>query len=263
MPYGLFTTAEFALMARRHMNRYGTTSEQLATVAALVRNNGHVNPDALYFGRGPYTPQDVLSSRMIAEPFHLLDCATTSEGGSAVVLVHVDRLADLDATPVWLLGGSDDTCGATYSFAPTWDGRSHSDRDAFGYVGRRAATRAFAMAGITAWDVTVAELYDPFSFEIIRQLEAFGFCREGDGGPFVMAGEVGPGTSLPIVTDGGTMSFSHPGLPALLQRVVRAVDQVRGTCISAQVPDVEVALCSNGGSGALFNDVLLLGKERP
>ena len=85
-PFGMFTAAEFALVARRHMHRYGTKPDALATVAAVIRNNGDVNPDAVYYGRGPFTPQDVLDSRMIADPFHLLDCATASEGGCGLVL---------------------------------------------------------------------------------------------------------------------------------------------------------------------------------
>jgi acetyl-CoA acetyltransferase len=113
-------------------------------------------------------------------------------------------------------------------------------------------------------EVDVAEFYDPFSFEIIRQLEAFDFCGEGEGGPFVEDGHIAPGGQLPVTTDGGTMSFSHAGLNAqMLQRVIRGVQQVRGTCVSTQVPNAEVALCSNGGSGALFTDVMLLGSARP
>jgi acetyl-CoA acetyltransferase len=120
------------------------------------------------------------------------------------------------------------------------------------------------MAGVTTADVDVAELYDPFSFEIIRQLEAFGFCSPGEGGPFVADGNIGPGSLLPVTTDGGTMSFSHPGINAQqLQRVIRAALQLRGTCATNQVAHAEVALCSNGGAGALFCDVLLLGRERP
>ena len=120
------------------------------------------------------------------------------------------------------------------------------------------------MAGLTPAEVDVAELYDPFSFEIIRQLEAFGFCPPGEGGPFVEDGNIAPGAQLPVTTDGGTMSFSHPGISAQqLQRVIRAALQLRGVCATNQVAGAEVALCSNGGSGALFCDVLLLGRERP
>jgi acetyl-CoA acetyltransferase len=261
--YGLFTAAEFALMARRHMLTYGTTPEQMATVAAVIRTNGHDNPDAVYSGRGPFTPADILASRMIADPFHLLDCATTSEGGCAIVLTRADRVG-AGAAPVWILGGASDAFGPAYVVAPVWDFQPRADSFPAGLVGARAARLSFAMAGVTPSDVDVAELYDPFSFEIIRQLEAFGFCGPGEGGPFVEDGNIGPGRPLPVTTDGGTMSFSHPGINAQqLQRVIRATQQLRGTCSSHQVAGAEVALCSNGGAGALFCDVLLLGRERP
>ncbi len=148
--------------------------------------------------------------------------------------------------------------------APVWDWQPRADSFPAGLVGARAARNAFAMAGLSTVDVDVLELYDPFSFEIIRQLEAFGFCGPGEGGPFVQDGHIGPGGTFPVTTDGGTMSFSHPGINAQqLQRVVRATEQLRGTCTSSQVDGAEVALCSNGGAGALFCDVLLLGTERP
>jgi acetyl-CoA acetyltransferase len=261
--YGLFTAAEFALMARRHMITYGTTPEQLAAVAAVIRTNGHANPDAVYHGRGPFSAEDILASRMIADPFHLLDCATTSEGGCALVLVAAERARDCEA-PVWILGGASDSFGPAYTVAPVWDFQPRADSFPAGLVGARAAQIAFAMAGLTPAAVDVAELYDPFSFEIIRQLEAFGFCPPGEGGPFVEDGNIGPGALLPVTTDGGTMSFSHPGINAQqLQRVIRAAEQLRGSCSSNQVEGADVALCSNGGSGALFSDVLILGPERP
>jgi acetyl-CoA acetyltransferase len=263
--YGMFTAVEFALMAKRHMLTFGTTPEQLAMVAATIRNNGHLNPQAVYTGRGPFTPEDILASRSIAEPFHLLDCSTTSEGGCALVVTTADRAAELAQPPSWILGGGSDAFGPSYQHGPIWDftGARGDDLPA-GYVGRRAAERAFATAGLGPDDVDVCELYDPFSFEIIRQLEAFGFCPEGEGGPFVASGAIGPGGRFPVTTDGGTMSFAHPGnATQMLQRVIRGVEQVRGSCRSAQVPGAEVALCSNGGSGALFNDVLLVGSGRP
>jgi acetyl-CoA acetyltransferase len=261
--YGMFTAAEFALMARRHMVAYGTTPRQLATSAATIRNNGHVNPDAVYHGRGPFTPDDILDSRMVADPFHLLDCAMTSEGGCGLVLAPADMVGDLRQPPVWILGGGSDSFGPAYQFAPVWD---MPGRDGFiaGRVGERAGSEAFRRAGIGPSDVDVAELYDPFSFEIIRQMEVFGFCGAGEGGPFVEEGHIGPGGSIPVTTDGGTMSFSHAGISAqLLQRVIRGVHQLRGQCATMQVPGAEVALCTNGGSGAIFTDVLVLGSVRP
>jgi acetyl-CoA acetyltransferase len=264
VPFGLYTAAEFALIARRHMYRYGTSEEQMAEVAATIRNNGHVNPEAVYYGRGPFTPADVLSSRMIAEPFRLLDCAMTSEGGCGLLITTAERAADLPGSAVYILGGGLDCLGPAYRHAPRWDLTGRGSDIPNGYVGRRAARSAFAMAGLGPADVDVCELYDPFSFEIIRQLEAFEFCADGEGGDFVMGGRIAPDGQIPVTTDGGLMSYSHGGgVVQLTQRVARGVHQLQKQCRSRQVPDAQVALCSNGGAGALFTDLVLLGSERP
>lgn len=264
-PFGMFTAAEFALVARRHMHRYGTKPDALATVASVIRNNGHVHPGAIYRGRGPFTPQDVLDSRMVADPFHLLDCATASEGGCGLVLTRADLAADAPKPPVYVLGGNSDSGGTAYRNPPTWELGGHRRPDLVnGTVGRRAAEDCFRTAGLGPTDVDVCEFYDPFSFEIIRQYEAFGFCAEGEGGDFVTSGAIEPGGQYPVTTDGGVMSYSHAGASAqMLQRVIRGVEQLRGECTSNQVEGAEVGMCSNGGSGALFNDVMLLGVERP
>ncbi|MFI5507676.1 thiolase family protein [Mycobacterium sp. NPDC051804] len=265
LPFGIYTALEFALIARRHMYMYGTTPEQMARVAAIIRNNGHVNPEAIYYGRGPFTAEDVLASRMVADPFHLLDCSLTGEGGCALLMTTAERAKDLRCTPVYILGGGIDHNGPSYQHPPSWDLRGNRpDAIENGYVGQRAAERAFAMAGLKPPDVDVAELYDPFSFEIIRQLEAFGFCKRGEGGEYATSGALEPSGELPITTDGGLMSFSHGGGSVqLLQRVIRGVQQLKGSCATMQVPDAEVAMASNGGAGALFNDVILLGSEQP
>src|SRR3954470_9243874 len=117
----MFTAAEFALVARRHMHVYGTTPEQLAQVSATIRNNGSVNPDAVYAGRGPFTPADILDSRMVADPFHVLDCAMTSEGGCGLVLAAEDLARDLPGNPVFVLGGGADYFGPSYRYPPAWD----------------------------------------------------------------------------------------------------------------------------------------------
>ncbi len=260
-PWGMFTAAEFALIARRHMHVYGTTREQLSIVAATIRNNGSRNPEAVYYQRGPFTPDDITASRPIADPFHLLDCATTSEGGCALVVANVDRV-EVVSRPIYVLGSGADFYGPSYQHPPAWDLVGRRGDRVNGVVGRRACERAFDHAGLGPDDVDVLELYDPFSFEIIRQLEAFGFCGEGEGGPFVADGHVGIDGSHPITTDGGTMSFSHAGSnPQMMQRAVRAVQQLRGHAGNLQVPDAHIALCSNGGAGALFTTVLLLGDE--
>lgn len=262
--YGMFTAAEFALIARRHMHMYGTKPEALATVASTIRNNGHINPEAVYYNRGPFTPQDILDSRMVADPYHLLDCAMTSEGGCALVLTSVERAKDMKQKPIYLLGGNTDHYGSSYRHPPSFDlgGRRGADL-VVGYSGRKAAREAFAMCGLGPNDVDTCEFYDPFSFEIIRQFEAYGFCEEGEGGDFVMSGVIEPGGRWPITTDGGLMAFSHGGATVqLLQRAIRGVQQLRGTCVTNQVPNAKVSMCTGGGAGALFTDVILLGNER-
>lgn len=261
-PFGLFTAAEFALIARRHMAVYGTTPEQLATAAAIIRNNGHLNPEAVYYGRGPFKPEDILASRLVADPFHLLDCSMTSEGGCALVIARGDRQRSATTAPVYVRGFAADHFGPAYQLPPSYDLSGRRGEYDNGMVGARAAELAFRQAGLTRSDVDLLELYDPFSFEVIRQLEAFGFCEPGEGGPFVVDGQVGPSGRYPINTDGGLMSFSHAGAnPQMLQRAVRAVQQLQGSAGELQVPNARVALCSSGGAGALFNCVMLLGQE--
>ena len=253
--WGMFTAAEFALVARRHMHLYGTTPEQMARVAAVIRNNGSLNPAAVYYNRGPFTVADILASRMVADPFHLLECAMTSEGGAAMILTTVERARNLKEKPIWILGGARESCGPSYYYPPSWD-RS-------GRLGAAAAKKSFAMAGIGPEDVDLCMFYDPFSFEIIRQFEAYGFCGEGEGGSYVMTDIIERTGKHPIVPDGGLQSFSHAGLAGMLQRATEGVKQLRGTGGATQIPDRNIAMCANGGGGANFLNLVLLGKVRP
>ena len=185
-PWGMFTAAEFALIARRHMHVYGTTREQLSIVAATIRNNGSQNPEAVYHQRGPFTPDDITASRPIAEPFHLLDCATTSEGGCALIVANVDKEKGLDScqkTTDLRVGQRRRLLRPVLSAsARVGPGRGWRNDYVNGMAGRHAAERAFGHAGLRPDDVDVLELYDPFSFEIIRQLEAFGFAARARAG---------------------------------------------------------------------------------
>lgn len=251
--WGMYTAAQFAMVARRHMSLYGTTQEQFAEVASTIRTNGSKHPEAVYYGK-PVTPEDVLNSRMVADPYHLLDCAMTSEGGAAIIVTSRERAKDMDVKPIYILGGGVERMGAGYSMPPVWD--------LCGHIGARAARIAFEQSGLKPSDVDFCEFYDPFSFEIIRQLETYGFCKEGEGGDFVMDGNIRLDGSLPVVTNGGTMSFSHPGVAQVLQKIISGVQQLRGDAPPAlQLKNPEVALISANGSAALALDLMLLGKE--
>jgi acetyl-CoA acetyltransferase len=234
--WGLHTPAEWALLARRHMHLYGGTPEDAARIACVIRNNGALNPEAVYFGRGPFTPQDILSSRMIADPYRLLDCAMTAEGGAAIVMTSAARARDCTTRPVTFLGGCFESWGPEYTNPPTYERK--------GMLGRRSADIAFRQAGIQRSDVDVLELYDNFSWEIVRCLEAYRFCETGEGAEFIRSGAIEPGGQYPIVTDGGTMSHSHTGASQILQRVIQAARQLRGTSCVNQIRDAEVALAS-------------------
>ena len=191
------------------------SQRQLATVASMIRNNGHVNPDAVYFGRGPFTPRTSSTSphgRRPVPPLRLRD--HIGRAAAALVLTTADLASRLAGTS---------RCTSSAA-APTRRARRTSTHPPGSWVvaparrsgerlrsARRAAEAAFRTAGLGPTDVDVCELYDPFSFEIIRQLEAFGFCGEGEGGDFVMGGAIKPDGQFPITTDGGVMSYSHAG----------------------------------------------------
>lgn len=245
--WGLMTPAEFALSAKEYMWRFGVAPEQIAYIASVIRNNGSRNPEAIYYGRGPYTVADVLASRMVADPYHLLDCAMTGEGGSALVLTTAERARDLPGVAVDVLGGAWDTWAPSYTHPPTYD--------RVGLWGQQAGDKAFAQSGLVREDVDVFELYDNFSWEIIRYFESLRYCGVGEGADFVAGGAIEVGGRYPIVTDGGTMSHSHTGISQVLQRVVQGVRQLRGTSAANQVPEAEVALVAAVGC------VLLLGAQ--
>jgi len=244
--WGLHTPAEFALAAKEYMVRFDVKPAEVAYIAAVIRNNGARNPEAIYYGKGPFTADDILASRMVADPYHLLDCSMTGEGGSALVLTTAERARDLAGSAVSVLGGASESWGPSYTHPPTYDRT--------GMLGRRAGDRAFAEAGLARDDVDVFELYDNFSWEIIRYFEALRYCPIGEGAAFVADGAIEIGGRYPIVTDGGTMSHSHTGESQRHQRVVQAVRQLRGTSAANQVENAETAIVAQLG------DVVLLGR---
>lgn len=251
--WGSYVVAQFALVAARHMHEYGTTSEQIAEVAATIRNNGSTNPEAIMYGKGPYTAEDVLASRLVATPFHLLDCCIVGEGGAAFVVTTAERARDLPGTAVAVLGG-----GMEYHQGAYANPALHRE---VGQIGRDAAARAYATAGITAHDIDVFSLYDPNSFEVIRQLEALGVCGEGEGGPLAASGAIGLDGKHPVNPDGGCLSYSWNGTQQMTLKIVEAVRQLRGTAVH-QIAGAELAVVGNAGSGAQHYEMSVLGRTQ-
>lgn len=253
--FGLIGAAgAHALHARRHMHRYGTTSEQMGAVAVVERDYASVRPGTLGYGQ-PITLEDHQASRLIVDPFRLLDCCRDTDGGVAVLVTTTERARDLPSTTVPILGA-----GAGHQIRNWWTGEVFDLHDD---VASAKAT-AFGQAGITPADVDVAELYDPFTMAVIMQLEEYGFCGPGEGGAFVESGATRLDGAIPTNTGGGQLSgFYCTGFTA----VTEGIRQMRGDGEATQVPGAEIALVSgHGGGGGIQNTsthaTLILGVDR-
>ena len=234
-PYGHTLMAKYAMAARRHMHEFGTTAEQLAEIAVSTRYNASLNPDAYY--RDPITIDDVQSSGMVADPLTKLHCCIRSDGGGAVVLTSEERARDCAKEPVWVLGTAE---AATYTTLSEWDDFTESPTAISGPL-------AFERAGITPDDVDICQIYDAFTSMVLLSLEGLGFCKKGEGGPFVEDGKLRVGGALPTNTDGGGLSSCHPGMRGMFL-LVEAAKQLRGECGERQVPNAKIA-CVNGTGG--------------
>ena len=235
MPSGAIAPAQlYAPMARRHMELYGTTSRQLAEIAVSTRHNAILNGNAMM--TKPLTVDDHQSSRMISDPLRLFDCSLESDGACAVIVSSAERAKDMAKPRVQILGvaeGHPDSPSAI---------TQRPDLTRLGIA--KAAPRAFAMAGVTHKDIDVAEIYDCFTYIVMCQLEDLGFCKKGEGGPFVASGAIRLDGALPINTHGGLLSQAHM---AGMNHVVELVRQLRGEAGKAQVKDAEIGLVTGYG----------------
>lgn len=249
LPYGLQgPVGSYALAASRHMSQFGTTSEQLAEIAVDARRWAALNPRARY--RDPLTVDDVLDSAMIASPLHKLDCCLVTDGAGAFIVTTAERARDLAKPPVYVLGASTATTHRMISQMP----------DLTVTPGAISGPHAFAMAGVGPADVDVLMGYDSFTITQLLHFEDLGFCAKGEGGPFVESTDTGPGGTLPTNTNGGGLSYTHPGMYGMFL-VVEAVRQLRGDCGPRQVPGAEVAVAHGSGMVLSCTSTAVLGTE--
>ena len=232
-PFGPTIVGSYALVAQRHMHQYGTTSEQLAEIAVTMRRHASANPNAKY--RDPITVEDVLASRIISSPLHLLDCCIISDGAGALVLTSVERARDLAQPPVVILGG-----------AEAVQHHGIGRRDLLDIAARQSGPLALERAGVRHADIDMAMIYDSYTITVLATLESLGFCKPGEGGAFCADGRIGLGGALPINTDGGGLSSNHPGMRGIFL-VIEAAKQPRRSRGAAQVPDAELALVHGTG----------------
>ncbi|MBS0642498.1 MAG: acetyl-CoA acetyltransferase [Acetobacteraceae bacterium] len=246
-PYQPFLPATaYAMAASRHMHEYGTTREQMAEVAVAAREWALLNPAA--WEKKPLTVADVLNARPISEPFTVRDICLVTDGGGAIVMTRADRALHLKHQPVYVLGSGQSITHANISSMPvlTHTGAIESGR------------QAYAAAGVKPSEVNVLALYDAFTINPILFLEDLGFCKKGEGGPFVQGGRIAPGGSLPVNTNGGGLSYCHPGMYGLLI-LIEAVRQLRGECGARQVPVANVALVHGNGGVLSAQATTILG----
>ncbi len=241
---GMTLVGNYAMVAHRHMHNYGTTSEQLAEISVATRLHAMRNPEAVkamedleFLDIRETTVEDVVNSRMIADPLHLLECCMISDGGGAVVIAAPEVAKDCRKSPVWILG-----CGEATKY-PEIDG------DITVSAAAQSAPVAFAEAGVTPAELDIAMIYDSFSITVMTILEDVGFCPKGEGGAWVEGGRLRfdrPGDGPALNTDGGGLSSNHPGMRGIFL-LIEATRQLRGESCS-QVAQAKLAIAhGNGG----------------
>jgi acetyl-CoA acetyltransferase len=248
-PYRPFLPASaYAMAASRHMHEYGTTRVQLAEVAVAARQWALLNPAA--WEKKQLTVEDVIAARPISDPLTVRDCCLVTDGGGAIILASAERAREMSKPPVFVLG-----CGQSITHAAI---TSMPNLTVTGAV--QSGKQAYAMAGMAANDIDVVQVYDAFTINTILFLEDLGFCQKGEGGPFVADGTIAPGGALPVNTNGGGLSYCHPGMYGLFI-LIEAVRQLRGECGARQVADCATALVHGNGGVLSAQSTVILGTE--
>jgi acetyl-CoA acetyltransferase len=239
-------SSAYALAASRHMHEFGTTRAQLAAVAVAAREWALLNPAA--WEKTPLTLDDVLASRMVSYPFTVRDCCLVTDGGGAVIVTSAERARSLKKKPAYVLGCGQSTTHSSISSMP--------DLTVTGALA--AGKAAYRMAKLGPGDVDAFELYDAFTINTILFLEDLGLCKKGEGGAFVAGGRIGPKGTLAVNTNGGGLSYCHPGMYGLFL-LIEAVQQLRGECGLRQVKDCDVALAHGNGGVLSSQATVILG----
>jgi len=249
-PYGLTTPGGYALAAQRYMHDFGATREQLAAVAVTMRKHAANKENAM--NKDPLTVEDVINSRIIAEPLTKYDCSIISDGGAAFIITTEDKAKELgiknNLAYLWGMGQ-----GYSHQYLTTL-----KDLDQIYNAINTSGQKAFQTAGIGPKDVDLAFLYDCFTITVLLEIEGLGFVPKGEGGAFALEGRMEIGKDLPVNTHGGLLSQAHLGA---MHHVVEAALQLRGDAGPRQVEDAEVAIVHGNGGIVSAHSTILLGKE--
>ncbi|MDA7967152.1 thiolase family protein [Ruegeria sp.] len=249
-PYGLTTPGGYALAAQRYLHDFGATREQLAAVAVTMRKHAAMKENAM--NKEPLTVEEVVNSRIIAEPLTKYDCSIISDGGAAFIVTTEEKAKELgiENDLAYLLGMGQ---GYSHQYMTTLE-----NLDQIYNAINTSGQKAFQTAGLGVDDVDVAFLYDCFTITVLLELEGLGFVPKGEGGPFALEGRMEIGKDLPVNTHGGLLSQAHLGA---MHHVVEATLQLRGDAGPRQVEKPEVALVHGNGGIVSAHSTILLGKE--
>lgn len=248
-PFGQHMGSMAAMITKRYMHETGTTAEQMASVCVSMRKWAELNPNAMF--RKPLTVEEVLSSKILSDPIHAKESNMLADGASAYVVTSAEHAPDVTDTPVYLLGASGRV--THYSLG------QEREMTRLGYAD--ASREAFAMAGVDAKDIDIAQIYDAYPVINLIALEEMGLVERGKAGAFVEAGGTSPGGSMPMTTNGGMLSQGHTGAGGGVAIFVEAVRQLMFKAGPRQVPDVKTAVETGSGGSYMDAQVMVLSNE--
>lgn len=250
--HGITAYSGFALAAREHMEKYGTTREQLSSVAVKNHYNASRNPKAQFHGMGEITLEKAMNARMVSDPLNLFDCSPLTDGGAAVILTRGDKAKQFTDDPIWIKGSGQ-------SIEPSL-GVSNMPSITDWAAMKRAVNDAYKMSGLTAKDIQVAETHDCFTIAEIIEYEMLGFAEKGKGGKFIEEGESSLHGSLPVNTSGGLKAKGHPIGATGVAQIVEITSQLRGEAGERQVKNADVGLTHNLSGFATHHVVHVLSR---
>jgi acetyl-CoA C-acetyltransferase len=252
-PHGLgLPPPYFALTAKEHMRRYSTTKEHLAAVSVTNYNYGLNNPKGQFHKQ--LTMEEAMAAPLVVDPLTLYDCCPITDGAAAVIIALEDRAKDLTDRPlVYIRGGAQ---VSLHSVSANWPGEHLAD---WAHL-RKAAEKAYATAKVSPQEIDVAQTHDCFTISEIIEVEELGFCKKGEGGDFVAAGEINLGGKVPINTDGGLLSCGHPFGATGIRMGMEIMRQLQGRAAN-QVPGATIGLTHNLSGLNVEHTIVVYGRE--
>jgi acetyl-CoA C-acetyltransferase len=248
-PFGTTMPAGHALYAKAHMEKYGTTQEQMAKIRVKNSHYGSLNPKANY--RKALSLDDVLTSAPVCDPLKVFDCCANADGASCIILAGAEKAKKLTAKPVWILGLGMATSELNWS--------ARSSNTSFPCT-QNAAQTAYKMAGIGPEDIDVAEVHDCFTISEILAYEDLGFAKAGEGPKLIEDKQTYHDGKIPVNVDGGLLSKGHPIGATGGSQIRTIVRQLRGEASEAQVKNAKIGLVQNVGGTGTYANVIIFGR---